>query len=138
MFAHKPVFVIDGERFSTLESFFREFSRVALPTVRWGRNLDAFNDVLRGGFIVGGDDGVVLKWINSDLSRARLGQKETVRQVRKHYWRCFWTDRNEVARQLQSAKHGEGPTVFDWLVEIIRRHGPGGEEAEDGVELFLQ
>jgi hypothetical protein len=32
---------------------------------------------------------------------------------------------------------GEGSTVFDWLIEIIRDHGPGGSESEDGVILDL-
>jgi hypothetical protein len=27
--------------------------------------------------------------------------------------------------------------VFDWLVEIIRDHGAGGDQAEDNVELVL-
>lgn len=27
--------------------------------------------------------------------------------------------------------------VFDWLVDIIRIHCPGGEEEEDGVDLVL-
>ena len=31
-----------------------------------------------------------------------------------------------------------GPTLFDLLVEIIREHGVGGEEAEDGVGLVVR
>ena len=38
---------------------------------------------------------------------------------------------------LQCGGSGVGPTVFDWLVEIIRRHCPGGEEEQNGVELVL-
>jgi hypothetical protein len=30
-----------------------------------------------------------------------------------------------------------GPTVFDWLVEIIGVHTAGGREAEDNVVLVL-
>jgi hypothetical protein len=41
---------IDGARFSTLEEFFDEVNCVLLPGRRWGHNLDAFNDILRGGF----------------------------------------------------------------------------------------
>ncbi len=32
---------------------------------------------------------------------------------------------------------GEGETLFDILVDIIRVHGAGGDEADDGVELVL-
>jgi hypothetical protein len=30
-----------------------------------------------------------------------------------------------------------GPTLFDWLVEVIQVHAAGGEEEDDGVELIL-
>jgi hypothetical protein len=38
---------------------------------------------------------------------------------------------------LEQAKTQRGPTVFDWLIEMIRDHGPGGREEEDSVELVL-
>jgi hypothetical protein len=38
---------------------------------------------------------------------------------------------------LVQARLAVGPTVFDWLVEIIEIHCVGGEEQEDGVELIL-
>jgi hypothetical protein len=30
----------------------------------------------------------------------------------------------------------EGPTVFDWLLEVIREHGADGKY--DGIELLLE
>lgn len=42
--------VIDGNSFSTLEEFFDEVDRALNPKTYWGKNLDAFNDVLSGGF----------------------------------------------------------------------------------------
>jgi hypothetical protein len=42
----------------------------------------------------------VLRWLNSEISRAALGS-----------------------------------TLFDQIVEIVREHGAGGEEAEDGIVL---
>ena len=44
------LYEIDGKNFSTLEEFYDEISRVLIPGAQWGRNLDAFNDILRGGF----------------------------------------------------------------------------------------
>lgn len=97
------VFELDGERFSTRDGFLDEFVRVlALDYGRPLRSLDAFNDILRGGFGTP-EGGFVLRWRHADLSRARLG-----------------------------------PRDFDVLVQILRTHGPGGAEAEDGVELLLQ
>jgi RNAse (barnase) inhibitor barstar len=66
------IYEIDGANFSTLEGFYDEFSRVVIPGVSWGHNLDAFDDVLYGGFGTP-DDGFVLRWKNHDLSRQRLG-----------------------------------------------------------------
>jgi len=45
----KPIYEIDGERVQSLEAFYDEISRQLIPDVFWGRNLDAFNDILRGG-----------------------------------------------------------------------------------------
>jgi hypothetical protein len=36
------------------------------------------------------------------------------------------------------AKSGVGPTVFDWLVDIIGDHGAGGKQAVCNVRLILQ
>lgn len=132
----KPVYEIDGSRFSTLEEFYDEVSRVLIPGAEWGRNLDAFNDILRGGFGTP-DGGFVLRWGNADVSRARLGQEETIRQLGLRLTRCHPSNRAHVAQQLASARLGEFDTVFEWLLEIIRVHGPGGDESDDGVDLVL-
>ena len=128
---------IDGTRFSTLEEFFDEVSRVVIPDVLWGHNLDAFNDILRGGFGTP-EEGFVLVWKQSDVSRKNLSFQETVRQLQLRLARCHPSNREFVARDLDSAIRNEGSTVFDWLVEIIRLHGPGGAEAEDNIELDLR
>lgn len=132
----KRVYEIDGRDFSTLEEFAEVFSRVVLTEYDWKGNLDAFNDVLRGGFGTP-EEGFVLRWENSDLSRDRLGYIETVRRLEKRLVTCHPANREFVARDLAEAREGRGATVFDWLVEIIRVHCPGGEEQENGVELIL-
>ena len=130
-----PTYVIDGRDFSTLEEFYDEFNRVLVPEP-WGRNLDAFNDVLRGGFGTA-DGGFILEWRNSGLSRERLGYPETVSQLERRLSRCHPENRGSVAAKLELARKGVGPTVFDCLVEIIQAHGKGGVESEDNVELRL-
>ncbi|MEP3846507.1 MAG: barstar family protein [Paracoccaceae bacterium] len=127
---------INGERFSTLEEFYEEISRVLIPGSAWGNNLDAFNDILRGGFGTP-DEGFIMIWENSVLSKNRLGYPETVRQLELRLKRCHPTNRNSVRRKLRQAHSNKGPVVFDWLVEIIRVHGACGEEAEDNVILKL-
>lgn len=68
----------------------------------------------------------------------RLGYEETVRQLRNRLARCHPQNIPIVESQLLDARRGEGPTVFDWLIEIIREHGPGGSEGDDNVELLLR
>jgi RNAse (barnase) inhibitor barstar len=127
---------LDGSRFRTLQEFFDEISAVLIPGSEWGRNLDAFNDILRGGFGTP-DGGFTIRWRNSALSKECLGYLETVKQLESRLERCHPSNRNVLSRELADARAGRGPTVFDWLVAIVRSHGTGGDEAEDGVELIL-
>ena len=48
----REVFTIDGRRFSNMAGFYDEVERVFTFGLDWkiGRNLNAFNDILRGGF----------------------------------------------------------------------------------------
>jgi RNAse (barnase) inhibitor barstar len=131
------VYEIDGMRFSTLEEFFAEFSHVVLPSVEpLSSNLDAFNDVLSGGCGMP-DGGFTLRWKNHKVSRQRLGYAETVRQLKLRLGRCHPTNRPKVAEDLKHAEARQGPTVFDWLAEIIHDHGAGGRYPADGVGLLL-
>lgn len=125
----KVVLTIDGERFSTVSEFYEEISRQLIPGADWGHNLDAFNDILRGGFGTPAE-GFILVWRHSHLSRERLGYGETIRELERMLMRCHPSNRVNVMEQLSRARHSEGPTCFDWLVEIIQRHSD--------VELKLQ
>ncbi len=68
----KEIFEIDGYDFRNLQEFYDVISRVLIPGVEWGRNLNAFNDILRGGFGTP-DNGFILLWKNSSVSRQQLG-----------------------------------------------------------------
>jgi RNAse (barnase) inhibitor barstar len=63
---------IDGQDFSTLDGFYDEISRVLIPGAAWGRNLDAFDDILYGGFGTP-EERFVFVWKNHQVSRERLG-----------------------------------------------------------------
>jgi len=132
----QPTYEIDGTAFSTLEEFAGHFSSVVLGDHAWHGNLDAFNDILRGGFGTP-DGGFKLRWRNSGTSRDRLGYPETVRQLELRLAHCHPSNREHISAQLAAASRGVGPTVFDWLLETIRDHGDGGTQAEDRVVLEL-
>ena len=127
---------IDGTRFSTLEGFFAEISRVLIPGSDWGHNLNAFDDILRGGFGTP-EEGFTIRWTNHAQSRERLGYAETVRQLALRLRHCHPSNREYVAQELKGAEARVGSTVFDWLVEIIRDHGEGGSQEQDAVTLVL-
>lgn len=132
----KQTITVDGECFKSLEQFFVHFQNRALNGP-WGNNLDAFNDVLRGGFGTP-DEGFVILWKNHQLSKSLLGYPETSRVLRARLQTCHSSNIDSVKRDLARADANEGSTVFDWLIEIIKDHGPGGAEQEDCVELVLQ
>ena len=48
----REVFILDGRRFSNMAGFYDEVERVFTLGLdrKIGRNLNAFNDILRGGF----------------------------------------------------------------------------------------
>lgn len=115
------IYTIEGTRFATLEGFFAEVGRVLIPGATWGRNLDAFADILRGGFGTP-PGGFTLIWRDAARSRRQLGYPETVRQLERRLARCHPSNRARVAAELARARRGEGPTVFDWLIAIIAEH----------------
>lgn len=114
-------YTIEGSRFTTLEGFFAEIGRVLLPGVSWGQNLDAFDDILHGGFGTP-PEGFTLVWRDAARSRQVLGYAETVRQLERRLARCHPDNRAAVATDLARARRGRGLTVFDWLVAIIADH----------------
>ena len=114
----KRVYEIDGERFADLEGFFQEFGRQVMPGQWWGENLDAFDDVLYGGFGTPGN-GFVLVWRNSDISRETLGHQAMARKIAEVLTRYRSADREA---ELAAARRGEGQTIFDVILEIIHRH----------------
>lgn len=132
----KRIYQIDGSRFSTLEEFAEHFSAVVLKDYAWRGNLDAFNDILRGGFGTPAE-GFVIQWENSALSQERLGYTETIKWLEERIKHCHTSHVPYFQQRLEAAKKGQGPTLFDMLIEIISAHCSGGEEQEDGVELQL-
>lgn len=102
--------IIDGTRFSDFDGFVEEFSRL-LPEHAWNGNLDAFNDIL--------SDGYAIVWNHSDASREQLGHPAMAAHLESVLLTCHPSNRRVVRKELKAAQRGQGPTLFDLIVEII-------------------
>jgi hypothetical protein len=125
----KKVYAVDGSRFSTLAECAVEFTRVLGLTMPWNGHLDAFNDFLNGGFGTP-DEGFVLIWQHSDLSRQRLGYAETLHWLEEKVHRCHPSNVASVQEEIAVVRRQESETLFDMLVQIIRDH--------EAIELRLE
>lgn len=75
---NKLSITINGDNFSDLETFYDEIDNVLTKDLDWqtGHNLDAFNDLLRGGFgVYEYEEPVKLVWTNFSNSIKSLGQE---------------------------------------------------------------
>ncbi|GGP72286.1 barstar family protein [Streptomyces sindenensis] len=120
------IYVVDGRRIRTLEDFWLVMGEaVNGPGGYFGRGLDSFADCLRGGFGTPEDDDFAVDWHDHVESARALGYAETVRHLEIRLSRCHPANRPSVAEELAAARDGEGPTVFDRLVEIFEDEAPG-------------
>lgn len=88
-----------------------------------GQSLDAFSDLLYGGFgALSGNEPVTLVWLHAEHSRAALGLDATRRyyQDKLAQPECF--NSAHFQRQLDALENGSGQTYFDILLEIIAEH----------------
>ena len=122
---NKKKFIIDGSRFNDIEGFYTEIDRILTRDLSWetGHNLNAFNDLLYGGFGVHEyGEPITLIWKNSDKSKKDLGYKATVEYYENILTRCHPTNINRVNELLENAKREMGDTLFDIIIQIIIGH----------------
>ena len=84
-------FVLEGNKFDNLQGFYDEVERVLTKDLGWkiGRNLDAFNDVLGGGFgAFEYEEPIHIIWGHSDKSKSDLGYPETIKWLEEKLKQC--------------------------------------------------
>eukprot|EP01084_Bolivina_argentea_P281369 481406_1 len=129
----KKEYVIDGNNFSNINEFYDEIISV-FHVYGMGRNLDAFNDILRGRMSNDTiDDNFTVVWLNSNVSKERLGHQYRIQQLQQKLKRCHESWYDQINQQIKDAQNGTGKTTFDELVEIILCKGTG----HDNVDLLL-
>ncbi len=84
------VFIINGNNFSTRESFYKEIDKVLTKDLDFetGHNLNAFNDILWGGFgAFEYEENIRIVWKNFERSEKKLGKELTdilVEKIKEH------------------------------------------------------
>lgn len=129
---NKKKIIIDGSKFNHIEGFYTEIDRVLTKDLTWetGHNLDAFNDLLHGGFGVHEyGEPITLIWENANKSEKDLGYKAIVAYYENILTRCHPSNINNVKEQLENAKQEMGKTLFDIIIQIIKEH--------DDIELII-
>ena len=124
-FMNKKRLILDSACFADLDSFYDEADRVFTKNLGWetGHNLDAFNDLLRGGFGVFEEGELIdLIWRNSAKSKLDLGIPETLKYYQKMLKRCHPSNIPHIKKDMKALENNAGQTLFDIIVEIISGH----------------
>jgi RNAse (barnase) inhibitor barstar len=117
--------VINGSKISSLDTFYDEVESKLTKDLDWkiGKNLDAFNDVLRGGFgVYEYEEPIKLIWTRSNESKRKLGWDETVKYISAKLKTCHPTNIQFVKDDLDLAQQHKEQTLFELIVDIIRTH----------------
>jgi RNAse (barnase) inhibitor barstar len=117
--------VINGSNIHDLKSFYAEVNRVFMSNETWeiGESLDAFNDLLYGGFgILQNNKLAKIIWLDIEKSRTALGYDAT----RSYYLAKLQPDspfnKQYFREKLDELEHRNGQTFFDIVMEIISEH----------------
>jgi RNAse (barnase) inhibitor barstar len=116
----RPTYVLHGQTIRTMTDFWREIGEaVNGPGGYFASNLDALDDALSGGMGQPEDGRCTFVWEDSATSCAALGYEATVRALEERLRVCHASNRARVRADLDRARAGQGPTVFDWLLEAF-------------------
>lgn len=121
---------IDGNKFSDITTFYDEMEKLFTKNLDWkvAHNLDAFNDILYGGFgKFTSMDMVKIQWKNAFKSKEELGIEATKEWHRQKI--NFIKDGRSLLYNLPHFEHllselenNRGETFFEMVVSIIRDH----------------
>ncbi|MBR9859590.1 barnase inhibitor [bacterium] len=113
---------IDGNRFSTLDGFYNEVEVKLTKNLdrKIGWNLDAFNDVLRGGFGVHDyEEEIELWWLNASKSQIDFGYEASIDRLKSMLETCHPSNRDNITKEIGLAENQKGQTLFQTIIAII-------------------
>ncbi|GAA6136944.1 hypothetical protein NBRC116583_06910 [Arenicella sp. 4NH20-0111] len=110
-------YVLNANDFSNLIEFYDLIGELLLPDEFWGKNLDALNDILSGGFNIP-DSPFEIVWENIEKSKNDLGARETI------IWyeaKLFTQEDNRqyIRNQIAELRSHKGDTLFDFIYDVL-------------------
>lgn len=125
MASQHDTIIINGKNIHDIPFFYKEVNRVFMYNESWdiGESLDAFNDLLHGGFGVckpGKPTQIV--WQDSEHSRQALGYQATKEYYIAKLQPGSPFNKEYFKKKLQELEQGNGQTYFDIILEIIAEH----------------
>jgi len=120
-FTHRKI-IIDGTNFSTLDGFYDEMEKLLTRNLTWrtGHNMDAFHDLLRGGFGVHEyGEGIDFYWTHAKKSKQDLGYEATLLYWEKILKKCHPSNKERILQKISDAQNGVGQTLFDLILMNI-------------------
>lgn len=108
-----------------IASFYEEINRVFMSGESWriGQSLDAFNDLLYGGYgALQGAQSVELVWHHMDHSRKALGDQTTQGYYLDKLKPGSPYSKKLFAEKLEALDNGTGETYFDCIMTILADH----------------
>lgn len=116
---------INGNCIQDIPSFYAEINRVFMADEEWeiGTSLDAFNDLLYGGFgAIKSDEKIQLLWNNIEESKKALGYETTKAYYEGKLKADSPFNKEYFQEKLTALEDGRGETYFDILMTIIAEH----------------
>lgn len=116
---------IDGNNIHDIDSFYREINRIFMKDEDWilGPSLDAFNDLLYGGYgVMKHYDKTTIIWLAFEKNRIDLGYKCTRDYYLSKISQPEVFNQVHFQKKLKELEDDNGQTYFDILLEIIKEH----------------
>ena len=121
----KQTIIINGNNFSDLEIFYDKIDQVLTKDLDWNtvHNLNAFNDLLHGGFgVYEYEEPITLIWENITKSKIDLGLEPTWKWYQQKIAENKVENQHFFTDRLKELTENNGQLLFDIILEIISEH----------------
>ncbi|MBD1426038.1 barstar family protein [Sphingobacterium arenae] len=116
---------LEGATITDITSFYRQVNAQLMQDEDWqlGENLDAFDDLLYGGYSKWKDyDQLEIIWTDIAVSERGLGRETTKTYYESKLGENSPYNQDLAREKIKRLEAGKGQTYFDILMEIIESH----------------